>query len=93
MTESSCAGILLYYKYVDLTARQEEVQQWFLTLCGELKLKGRIRVARDGINCTVRFCQQSCMLHYLDLHKLRLRDLMPNSVAGGRDYQLAPCPY
>ena len=69
MTGSSCAGILLYYKYVDLTARQEEVKQWFLTLCGELELKGRIRVARDGINCTVRFCQQPCMLHYLDLHK------------------------
>ena len=24
-----------------------------LTLCKELQLKGRIRVARDGINCTV----------------------------------------
>lgn len=53
MAMTSCEGILLYYKYVDLASRQEDVRQWFLTLCEELQLKGRIRVARDGINCTV----------------------------------------
>ncbi len=53
MLGNSCAGILLYYKYVDLTERQGEVQAWFLSLCKELNLKGRIRVARDGINSTV----------------------------------------
>ena len=53
MLETSCAGILLYYKYVDLTLCQEEVKEWFLCLCEKLQLKGRIRVAKDGINCTV----------------------------------------
>ena len=53
MAKTSCEGILLYYKYVDLASRQEDLRQWFLTLCKELQLKGRIRVARDGINCTV----------------------------------------
>ena len=53
MTERPSAGILLYYKYVDLTTRQEEVKQWFIGLCERLELRGRIRVAKDGINTTV----------------------------------------
>ena len=53
MAGRSCEGILLSYRYVDLVSNQEDVSQWFLSLCEELELKGRIRVARDGINCTV----------------------------------------
>ena len=47
-------AVLLYYKYVDLSAKQAEVAQWMLELCTSLELKGRIRVALDGVNVTVR---------------------------------------
>jgi predicted sulfurtransferase len=47
-------GVLLYYKYIDLSQHQVDVEQFYLTLCEILGQKGRIRVARDGINVTVR---------------------------------------
>ena len=47
-------GVLLYYKYIDLSEHQDGVQQFYLQLCGRLEQLGRIRVARDGINVTVR---------------------------------------
>ncbi len=46
-------GILLYYTYVDLSDQQADVHQWMLCLCRDLDLRGRVRVAMDGINCTV----------------------------------------
>lgn len=51
--EGLTQGILLYYKYVDLTGQQTAVQQWMQSLCEDLGLRGRIRVAQDGINTTV----------------------------------------
>ena len=55
--EETTPGILLYYKYVDLTGEQTAVKQWMQTLCEDLGLRGRIRVAQDGINTTVHpFC-------------------------------------
>lgn len=51
--EESDQGVLLYYKYVDLGDSQHEVQEWMQRLCEGLSLRGRIRVARDGINTTV----------------------------------------
>jgi hypothetical protein len=47
--------ILLYYKYVDLSSCRDEVVAWIHDLCDRLNLKGRIRVAKDGVNVTVRF--------------------------------------
>lgn len=46
-------GVLLYYKYVDLIGEQEAVKDWYQETCGRLHLRGRIRVARDGVNVTV----------------------------------------
>ncbi|EFJ49333.1 hypothetical protein VOLCADRAFT_120801 [Volvox carteri f. nagariensis] len=47
-------GILLYYKYVPLHGNDaEDVQRFYTELCGRLDLRGRIRVARDGVNVTV----------------------------------------
>jgi predicted sulfurtransferase len=46
-------GVLLYYKYVDLRDRRDEVKRWFEELCARLRLVGRVRVALDGINVTV----------------------------------------
>lgn len=46
-------SILLYYCYVDLRACREAVHSWLSKLCEELQLKGRVRVAFDGINVTV----------------------------------------
>lgn len=53
MDEETVQGVLLYYKYVDLTEKQGAVQDWMERLCQDLGLRGRIRVAKDGINTTV----------------------------------------
>jgi hypothetical protein len=44
--------VLLYYKYTDLSTQQQTIAKWFETSCGALT--GRVRVAKDGINVTVR---------------------------------------
>eukprot|EP00744_Colponema_vietnamica_P001152 GILI01001939.1.p1 GENE.GILI01001939.1~~GILI01001939.1.p1 ORF type:complete len:346 (+),score=66.49 GILI01001939.1:52-1038(+) len=44
--------VLLYYKYVDIPD-PTAVCSWQKELCERLNLKGRIRVAREGINGTV----------------------------------------
>lgn len=46
-------GVLLYYKYVDLSRDQEDLRGWMQHLCNDLQLKGRARVAKDGVNVTV----------------------------------------
>eukprot|EP00967_Tisochrysis_lutea_P026536 scaffold30628_cov21-Tisochrysis_lutea.AAC.1 len=46
-----CAqGILLYYHYTDLKDQQQETAQWMQELCQSLGLRGRVRVARDGVS-------------------------------------------
>ncbi len=44
--------VLLYYKYVDIE-NPEEVTQEHLEFCKELGLKGRVLIAKEGINGTV----------------------------------------
>lgn len=46
-------GILLYYKYVDLDKEQQGVAEFYEKLCLEHSLRGRVRVAKDGVNVTV----------------------------------------
>ncbi|KAL4448377.1 hypothetical protein ABPG75_005596 [Micractinium tetrahymenae] len=46
-------GILLYYAYRDLRRCQGEVRDWMETLCRQLRLVGRVRVALDGLNATL----------------------------------------
>lgn len=53
----------LVLQYVDLRDQQAEIQDWFQELCAALSLVGRVRVAEDGINVTVRFFLfVNCML-------------------------------
>lgn len=58
-------GILLYYSYVDLSEKQEAVSDWYSGLCSNLKLVGRVRVAKDGVNVTVRAPSPSILLSTL----------------------------
>jgi predicted sulfurtransferase len=46
--------VLLYYCYADLRRTRAEVAEWIELLCLRLELQGRIRVAFDGLNVTVR---------------------------------------
>lgn len=55
MAELGTPGVLLYYRYVPLAGHQEAVRDFYLSLCQGLGQNGRIRVATDGINVTVRF--------------------------------------
>lgn len=49
------AGVLLYYKYVELSHTDRwAIADWLQDLCSRLHLQGRIRVALDGVNVTVR---------------------------------------
>ena len=61
MRRKHCEAILLYYEYVDLTSHQQDVKAWYLNVCKGLDLKGRVRVAKDGINCTVMHTAQPLM--------------------------------
>ena len=47
-------AILLYYKYAPLAGREAEVKAWYEARCGVLRQRGRVRVATDGVNVTVR---------------------------------------
>ena len=42
-----------FVQYIDLLGQQEKVHSWYLSICSEQQLVGRIRVARDGVNVTV----------------------------------------
>jgi predicted sulfurtransferase len=44
--------VLLYYKYVAIQY-PKQVQKWQAALCAELKLKGRVIIATEGINGTL----------------------------------------
>ncbi|BDA43290.1 probable thiosulfate sulfurtransferase/rhodanese-like domain-containing protein at N-terminal half [Coccomyxa sp. Obi] len=80
--EASTQGILLYYKYVDLTDQQTAVQQWMQSLCEDLGLRGRIRVARDGINTTVGGSMAALRAHIDAVHQHHL-------LGTGIDFKLA----
>ena len=45
--------LLLYYCYLDLRAAQSEVCDWMRANCASLGLVGRVRIAQDGVNCTL----------------------------------------
>ena len=47
-------AVLLYYKYVPLSNNKDEMIAWMQSNCVDLGLRGRVRVANDGINVTVR---------------------------------------
>ena len=46
-------AVLLYYKYITLQDDRAAVAQWYQNNCGDLQLRGRVRVAHDGVNVTV----------------------------------------
>ncbi|CBN74575.1 conserved unknown protein [Ectocarpus siliculosus] len=47
-------GILLYYKYIPLGEEgRAVVKDWYVEHCGVERLRGRVRVALDGVNCTL----------------------------------------
>jgi predicted sulfurtransferase len=46
-------AVLLYYKYMNLSVERQDIGAWMLSSCTALNLKGRVRVANDGINVTV----------------------------------------
>lgn len=78
-------GVLLYYKYVDLRLQQHEVHAWIQHLCTELHLRGRVRVARDGINVTVGGSHAALQSHIeaVTAH---------HALGGGIDFKLAALP-
>jgi predicted sulfurtransferase/predicted esterase len=47
------SGVLLYFYYIPLFGRQDEERQWMYEMCKQLNLRGRVRIARDGINATL----------------------------------------
>ncbi|XP_070543398.1 thiosulfate sulfurtransferase/rhodanese-like domain-containing protein 2 [Ptychodera flava] len=61
--------ILLYYKYTDIDNPQE-VCDWQENLCSKLKLTGKVRIAREGLNGTVGGSLQASQLYikYTRLH-------------------------
>jgi len=59
-------GVLLYYKYTDVTSLaggREGLRIWYEMSCLELGLVGRVRVAKDGVNATLGGSLQSLRRH------------------------------
>ena len=51
--------VLLFYKYVDIS-NPEKIKDIQTKLCGKLNLKGRIIVAKEGINGTLEGSKENC---------------------------------
>ena len=82
-----CEGVLLYYKYIDLASRQEAVRAFYVELCGGLEQKGRIRVAKDGVNVTVSAwlafaSRNGSHVDHLDHRAVSRRCALPTQVGG-----------
>jgi predicted sulfurtransferase len=56
-------GVLLYYYFTQLSTRQVEEQEWYINSCSQLNLVGRVRIARDGVNCTLGGNYESLQQH------------------------------
>lgn len=63
--EATREGVLLYYRYQDLSREgcRENLKLWYEEGCESLGLRGRIRIAEDGINVTVGGTWWSCQRH------------------------------
>jgi len=55
MHQDGGRAVLLYYKYTGLdSAQRDALRLWYQETCTALGLRGRVRVAFDGVNVTVR---------------------------------------
>jgi len=52
--------VLLYYKYNEVE-NPDELRDTQFELCERLGLKGRILIAKEGINGTIGGSEESCM--------------------------------
>ncbi|KAG5177691.1 hypothetical protein JKP88DRAFT_350674 [Tribonema minus] len=81
------AAVLLYYKYVDLGEKsREECRAWYQEVCSKANLCGRVRVALDGVNCTLGGCEAALQHHITQVKAhpvLRGADI---------DFKLSPSP-
>ena len=78
-------GVLLYYSFVDLQQHQQQVQAWMLQLCQQLQLRGRVRVAQDGINATLGGPMSALRQHITAVKS-------HPALAAPIDFKLAPLP-
>lgn len=53
-SEGETSGVLLYYKYA-LIPDVHELVRLYHSNCNSLDLRGRVRIAHDGVNVTVSF--------------------------------------
>jgi len=63
--------ILLFYKYIDITY-PEQVRKWQELICKKLGLRGRIILAKEGINGTVGGSNEQTELYKAELLSHRL---------------------
>lgn len=78
-------GVLLYYKFVAL-ADPERVAEFFERLCSSLSLRGRLRVAPDGVNVTVTGTLPALRAHTAALQA------HPRFAFPPIDFKLSPAP-
>lgn len=58
-------GVLLYYQYQDLAERdkRQALHEWYVDGCHRWGLRGRVRIAQDGVNVTVGGSWEACLRH------------------------------
>ncbi|CAM9981067.1 unnamed protein product, partial [Choristocarpus tenellus] len=61
-------GVLLYYKYIPIGEEwRSSIQAWYELVCRQGRLRGRVRVALDGVNCTLGGKQEALQQHIVDV--------------------------
>ncbi|KAK3286321.1 hypothetical protein CYMTET_6113 [Cymbomonas tetramitiformis] len=79
--------LLLYYKYSPLAEANavDAVRSWYQKLCEGLDLRGRVRVAQDGVNVTIKGHAQAIQEH---IEAVRMHPILGNGEA--IDFKVAP---
>eukprot|EP00897_Mesotaenium_endlicherianum_P005108 jgi/Mesen1/4625/ME000237S03664 len=84
MTMEDIEGVLLYYKYVQVS-QLAETAAWFSELCERLRLVGRVRIASEGFNVTLGGSMAALREHIDAVSRHTL-------LSSGVDFKLEPHP-
>ena len=84
--DDAARQVLLYYCYAPLAGRERDVARWYERDCGARGLVGRVRVAADGANATLRGSERQLRAHQRALGRAEAL----GTAAAGVDFKYGP---
>jgi hypothetical protein len=91
MTSFEDYRVLLYYHYVPIEDPQA-ICDWQISLCANLDLKGRIRVAREGLNGTLGTNHRLIYITLFQFWFRGVRCFYPTVYPGNEKYGMSSSP-